>query len=160
MIRLEPLGAQHLALIEAVLADDETLRFTRIPVSAPEAFARTWLSRYDEDGRAGFAIVAGGAEVGLALAPALDRDTRTAELGYIVLPGARGRGIATAALARLSDWALAEGMLRLELVIDVENAPSKRVAERCGYEREGVLRSAHVKQGIRADVELWSRLAS
>lgn len=51
-------------------------------------------------------------------------------------------------------------MLRLELAIDVENAPSKRVAERCGYEREGVLRSVHVKQGIRADVELWSRLAS
>lgn len=49
-------------------------------------------------------------------------------------------------------------MLRLELAIDVENAPSKRVAERCGYEREGVLRSVHVKQGIRADVELWSRL--
>jgi RimJ/RimL family protein N-acetyltransferase len=34
------------------------------------------------------------------------------------------------------------------------------VAERCGYVREGVMRSVHVKQGIRLDQELWSRLPS
>lgn len=160
MIRLEPLAERHLALLEAVVADEETLRFTRIPVPVPEGFARTWLSRYEDGSRAGFAIVEDGEPVGLGLVPRLDRDALTAELGYIVLPGARGRGVATEALAQLTDWAHADGMLRLELVIDVENAPSKRVAERCGYEREGVLRSVHVKQGLRADVELWSRLAS
>jgi RimJ/RimL family protein N-acetyltransferase len=36
---------------------------------------------------------------------------------------------------------------------------TKRVARRCGYEREGILRSVHLKEGVREDVELWSILA-
>jgi hypothetical protein len=32
------------------------------------------------------------------------------------------------------------------------------VAERGGYRLEGVMRSIHVKQGRRADAQLWSRL--
>jgi RimJ/RimL family protein N-acetyltransferase len=34
------------------------------------------------------------------------------------------------------------------------------VAERCGYIREGVMRSIHHKQGKRIDASLWSRLPS
>ena len=50
-------------------------------------------------------------------------------------------------------------MQRLELLIAIENEGSKRVAARCGYVREGVLRSLHVKNGLREDTEIWSRLA-
>jgi RimJ/RimL family protein N-acetyltransferase len=49
-------------------------------------------------------------------------------------------------------------MARVELLISVDNPASKRVAERCGYVREGVLRSLHVKQDVREDTEIWSRL--
>jgi RimJ/RimL family protein N-acetyltransferase len=56
-------------------------------------------------------------------------------------------------------WAFSElGALRLELLISVDNDASKRVAERCGYLREGVLRSLHLKQDVRVDTEMWSRL--
>ena len=44
------------------------------------------------------------------------------------------------------------------LQISVDNEPSRRVAARCGYVREGVMRSVHVKQELREDLELWSRL--
>ena len=44
------------------------------------------------------------------------------------------------------------------LIVDVDNAASSRVAARAGYVREGVMRSIHVKDGIRRDAELWSRL--
>lgn len=166
MIRLEPLGEQHLDALASLVDDPEVQRFTRVPVPPPPGFARVWLELYEagrrEGTRDGFAIVdeASGAPVGLALAPAIDREGRTVELGYAIAADVRGRGVATAALAQLTDWAVSElGAVRLELRIDVENEPSKLVAERCGYEREGVLRSVHVKQGLRADVELWSRLA-
>src|SRR5262249_36213270 len=100
-----------------------------------------------------------GSPIGLALVPKLDRDARTAELGYVVLREARGRGVATEALRLLTEWAFAEaGMLRLELLIAPDNEASKRAAERCGYVREGVLRSFHVKQELREDTEIWSRL--
>ena len=141
------------------------LRFTRVPVPVPDGFAEGWIERY-EDGlvegvRAGFAVVdETDAFLGLALVPEIDREGATVELGYVVVPEARGRGVATEALRRLTDWAVEElGAVRLVLMISVDNEPSKRVAARCGYEREGVLRSVYVKPGVREDVELWSLLA-
>jgi RimJ/RimL family protein N-acetyltransferase len=165
-IRFEPFGESHLEELEEMLEDPELLRFTRVPEPVPPGFARTWLNRYQEGRRDGsreaFAIVdEDGSFVGLALAPRIEREARTAELGYVVAPASRGRGVATEALRRLTEWAFGElGMLRLELLISVENGASKRVAERCGYVCEGVLRSLHVKQGVHEDTEIWSRLAT
>jgi RimJ/RimL family protein N-acetyltransferase len=74
---------------------------------------------------------------------------------------ARGRGVATGALALLTRWAFEEhGIQRAYLIIDVDNPASKVVAERAGYTREGVMRSTYLKQGRRSDTELWSRLPS
>ena len=79
----------------------------------------------------------------------------------MVAPAARGRGVATEVLGLLTDWAFAEvGALRVRLVIDVTNTASARVAERCGYVHEGVMRSIHFKGDTRIDAGLWSRLAS
>jgi RimJ/RimL family protein N-acetyltransferase len=149
-----------------MLDDPDLLRFTRIPEPVPPGFARTWLERYEEGRAAGnreaFAVVDDAGEfLGLALAPGIDRDTATAELGYAVAPGARGRGVASEALRQLTEWAFGQqGMVRLELLISVDNPASKKVAERCGYVREGVLRSSYVKPGRREDTEIWSRLAT
>jgi RimJ/RimL family protein N-acetyltransferase len=147
-----------------MLDDPDLLRFTRVPEPVPPGFARTWLERYEEGRREGsrdaFAVVGAGDEfLGIVMAPEIDRDEATAELGYLVAPEARGRGVATEALRQLTVWAFEElGMLRLELMISVDNAASKKVAERCGYVREGVRRSTYVKQGRREDTEIWSKL--
>ncbi|MEI8104361.1 MAG: GNAT family N-acetyltransferase [Actinomycetes bacterium] len=145
--------------------DPDVLRFTRVPDPPPPNFSSSWIDRIVEGRQAGtreaFVIVENGAFVGIALAPQIDELARTAELGYVVMPAARGRGIATWALARLTEWAFDElGMLRCELLISCENLGSKRVAERCGYVLEGVLRSKHVKQNLRDDTEIWSCLPS
>ena len=164
MIELELFSAAHVPGVEALLDDPDVLRFTRVPEPPPADFASTWVARYEEARRNGtreaFAVVEDGEFLGLALAPAIDRETQTAELGYVVAPAARGRGVATEALRQLTEWALAEGMLRLQLLISVYNPASQKVAERCGYVREGVLRNAYVKPGRREDTEIWSRLAS
>jgi RimJ/RimL family protein N-acetyltransferase len=163
-VRLEPFAEAHVAELEAMLDDPDIVRFTRVPDAAPPGFAREWLGRYEKGRRDGtreaFAAVdPDGRLVGLALAPQIDRDACEAELGYLVAPWARGRGVATELLRLLTDWAFAEaGILRAELVIDVANLASKRVAERAGYVREGVMRSVDFKAGARIDAELWSRL--
>jgi RimJ/RimL family protein N-acetyltransferase len=164
-VRLELFDERHLNGMAAVLDDPDVLRFTRVPVPVPEGFARTWFAAYEQGRRDGtrelFAIVdAGdGAFLGLAMAAPIHRETRTAELGYVVAPAARGRGVATGALTALTAWAFdALEALRLELVISVDNEPSKRVAAHCGYVREGVLRSVFFKQDLREDVEIWARL--
>lgn len=165
-LRLEPFGERHLPGTEAMLDDPDLLRFTRIQVPPPPGFARQWVARYAkgrEDGTAEcFAIVDGGSEfLGLVMAPVIEADARQGELGYVIAPHARGRGIATWALGRVTEWALGEaGLQRVSLLISVDNEASKKVAERNGYVFEGVLRALYFKQGKREDTELWSRLAS
>ena len=162
---LEPLGTAHLGALESLVEDVDVRRFTRVPAQPPPGFVETWYGTYEEGRRQGtreaFAIVedGNGRFLGIAVAPTIDRTTRTAELGYVVAPEARGRGVAAEALRLLSEWAFTElGMERLELLISVENEASKRVAARCGYVREGVLRSHHFKGDLREDTEIWSRL--
>ena len=163
-IRLEQFAAAHLPLFDELRTDPAVLRFTRIPENASADFGRQWLDRYEQGRRDGtrevFAIVDGDdAVVGFAAAVSIDREAATAELGYVVVEHARGRGYASHALSLLTDWGFGElGAERLELLIGVDNEASWRVAEKCCYQREGVLRSFAVKPGVREDMELWSRL--
>jgi RimJ/RimL family protein N-acetyltransferase len=164
-IRLVPITDRHLPHLAELLDDPAVQRFTRVPVPVPPGFERTWLDAYEQARQAGtregFAIMDGDEVLGVAVAPRIDADARTAELGYVVAPRARGRGVASEALRLLTNWAFETlGVIRIELLISPENAASRRVAERCGYVREGVLRSLYVKPGVREDTEIWSRLAS
>ena len=163
-VLLVPLAREHLAAMAALIEDPDTLRFTRVPDPPPPGFVETWFAGY-ENGRAdgtreGFAIVdEANRFLGLALAPTIDRRARSVELGYVIAPEARGRGVATEALGHLTDWAFTElDVLRAELLISVDNEASKRVAKRCGYVYEGTLRSLWFKQNLWEDGEIWSRL--
>lgn len=164
-VRLEPFSLAHLAPFELLIVDPAVQRFTRVPAPPPPGYVATWLANFEQGRRDGtreaFAIVGAdrGEFLGVAAALRIERMARTAELGYAIHPGARGRGVATEALRLLNEWAFSElGMLRLELLISVENEASKRVAANAGYVREGVLRSVHLKQDRREDTEIWSRL--
>lgn len=64
---------------------------------------------------------------------------RLAHLGYWVRTSATGRGVATAAVRALADFAFREtNLVRLELVVAAGNDASHRVADRAGALREGV----------------------
>jgi RimJ/RimL family protein N-acetyltransferase len=165
-IQLQPLTRAHLSALRELVDDPDVRRFTRIPDPVPEGWLEAWLEGYQRghrDGtRDGFAIVDGdGTFLGIAVAPEIDPAARTAELGYVIAPGARGRGVATRALALLTQWAFGElGMLRAQLYISPDNGASKAVARKGGYTYEGTLRSMHVKGDLREDTEIWSRLPS
>ncbi len=83
------------------------------------------------------------------------------EIGYWVAPWARGRGVATAAVRALTEWAFAHGVPRIALLADVQNVASQRVAYASGFEREGVSRAAATgRDGSRADLVAFARLAA
>jgi RimJ/RimL family protein N-acetyltransferase len=164
VIRLVPVEPRHEAVLDSLLEDESVLRHTRVPSEPPDGFAATWLGRYLEgwaDGsRAGFAIEGHDGEfLGLGLFVHLDHEGRQGEIGYVVAPAARGRGVATRTLRLLTDWGFSGlGLERIELWINVANPASERVAERAGYVREGVLRSYWFKEDIRGNFGIWSRL--
>jgi len=84
----------------------------------------------------------------------------TGGIGYWCAAEARGRGLTTRAARRLCRYALDElGFERLQLTTDIENLASQRVAEKVGFQREGVLRS-HLRHpnGGRRDSALFSLL--
>lgn len=67
------------------------------------------------------------------------------ELGYIVhQPGDRGRGAASEAVRLLTHhlFGTRPATHRLQLMIETWNVASWKLAERCAYVREGLLRSA------------------
>lgn len=64
-----------------------------------------------------------------------------AEVGYVVHPDARGRGVARSAITLLSRWLLdpaGRGLARVQLDHSVENPASCRAAVAAGLGREGV----------------------
>ena len=66
-------------------------------------------------------------------------------IGYWVARETRGRGICTRALRLLVKHGLEElDLQRLDLITDPDNAASQRVAEKVGFQREGVMR-AHLR---------------
>lgn len=80
--------------------------------------------------------------------------------GYWLAPQARGQGHATRALRLITDWTLATtDAIRLELYTDPENDASGRVAERAGYEREGIRRAWDInRDGRPMDVVFYVRV--
>jgi RimJ/RimL family protein N-acetyltransferase len=81
------------------------------------------------------------------------------ELGYWTAPWARGRGVMTAAVGLVRDWAFDDlGYERLEIMAHIDNIGSQRVALAAGFSREGVLRSYLRARGRRTDDVLFAML--
>ena len=164
-IRLVPLEPGHESGVAALVEVEDVRTYTRVPTEPGPGFAAEWLARYEQgwrDGsRAGFAIESNeGAFLGLGLFVRIEPEGQQGEIGYVVGPAARGRGVATQTLELLTDWGFSQlGLQRIELWIDTGNSGSERVAERAGYVPEGVLRSVWFKEDIRRDFGIWSRLA-
>jgi RimJ/RimL family protein N-acetyltransferase len=160
----------HLADVPAVLASmhDPLLRRFTSPDDEPpsEAEVREFVSEqhsarlrgeeiqfaFAEPAHPG-AVLGGGSlyEVNLILG--------RAAIGYWLAPEGRGRGVATHAVRLMAGWAFGElGIGRLELTCAPDNVPSQRVAERCGFTREGLLRSHLPFRGTRRDTVMFSLL--
>jgi RimJ/RimL family protein N-acetyltransferase len=147
------------AIVECVDGEPEIARWLdRMPQPYALEDARAYIAGSEERS---FAIT--DAETGrvlgsIGLGPLEDG---VGEVGYWVRRDTRGHGVATRALVLLSRWALGlEGVARVQLRAGAENAPSRRVAERAGFQLEGVLRSAHwnPRMRCRQDWALYSLL--
>ena len=70
-----------------------------------------------------------------------------------------GQGYTTEAVRLLVDYLFAARKVnRISLVIVPENAPSLRIAEKCGFQLEGTARGAFFTSGRNVDVLIYSLL--
>jgi RimJ/RimL family protein N-acetyltransferase len=99
-----------------------------------------------------------GEVVGAGMLHHLDSERNIVEIGYWVLPSARGRGVATTIARMLAEHAFSLGVERVAAYVNIGNTASERVLERAGFTREGVVRSMPKPDGRRVDKTLFSLL--
>ena len=84
---------------------------------------------------------------------------RSAEIGYWLGEPFWGRGIATAALRAVTDYAFAQhDLVRLHAAVYEWNPASARVLEKVGYVLEGRLRKSVTRDGQTIDGLLYARI--
>lgn len=84
---------------------------------------------------------------------------REGEIGYWVRASARGRGVAASAIRTMAAFAFTELKLaRTSMRIRLDNASSRRAAERAGARYEGALRNGIVHGDARFDAALYALL--
>jgi RimJ/RimL family protein N-acetyltransferase len=102
---------------------------------------RRWWREWTDGTSLTFVVRAGGESVGEAdLQP---RPPITANIAYAVAPAHRGKGHASRAVRLLAVEGLTRfGFRRVELMADVDNIASRRVAEKAGFTCEGIRRGS------------------
>jgi putative acetyltransferase len=142
--------------------------------SCPKAFAGTlqlpypsleqWRRRLTEPSEDTYNLVAVIGErvvgqLGLHTFPNKPRRRHAGTIGMGVHDGWQGKGVGTALLragVELADKWL--NLTRLELEVYTDNEAAIRLYERCGFEREGVLRQYALREGRYVDAYLMARL--
>jgi RimJ/RimL family protein N-acetyltransferase len=148
--------------------DPEISRWTRVPFPYGPSDARNYLlQRHD--------ALHAGASAPFAIVLAEDRDyllgsislmrfswkNARGEVGYWLAKDARGQGHTTRAVRLITNWGFVHlGLHRIDLVAATGNPASQRVAERCGFTREAVLRSFMVSKNGRDDMVAFGLLAT
>ncbi|MGH6761833.1 MAG: GNAT family N-acetyltransferase [Phyllobacterium sp.] len=137
--RIDDFNAYH-----AIWSDPEIVRFiTGKPSTEEESWGRL-LNRAGHWHMLGFGFwaiedKASGALIGEAgflnarreIEPPLDG---SAEMGWALLPCYQGKGLAMEAITAALEWGKSNlDFLRATCIISPDNAPSLRLAERCGY---------------------------
>lgn len=83
----------------------------------------------------------------------------TAEVTYDVAPDHWGQGIATAACRAAALWAFeVKGWHRIQATTVLPNVRSQRVLERCGFQREGLVRNFRLVRGTPTDYWLYAAI--
>ncbi len=85
--------------------------------------------------------------------------SRAYEIGIALLPLNRGQGYGVEAQKLLADYLFSiTAVQRIQATTDIENKAEQRALEKAGFEREGVLRRCHFREGTWHDMVMYSRL--
>lgn len=165
IIRLRSWSQNDLDAVHEATQDVLISRFTRVPNHQTKEDIRRFIEGREPARQSGnvLPLVIADARsdelLGTISLMGLEWEQRRAGVGFWLAPRARGQGVATRAVTLLSRWALTElGLARFQLGTYTDNYASQRVAERCGFVREGVLRSFLEVKGRRHDIVMFSLL--
>lgn len=157
LVRLEPMGEQHLDGLWPMFADEEVRAGTGTMHQFAREQVRLGLARAAaREDRADWAVVRleDGAVVGEVVLMDLDEDVESMTFRIALTgPAVFGRGYGTQATRLVRDFAFDElGLHRLALEVNADNAPAIAVYTKVGFVLEGVRRDAGRRDGEWYDV--------
>ncbi|MFI6902797.1 GNAT family N-acetyltransferase [Nonomuraea sp. NPDC050394] len=143
---LRPWRDDDLAPLVSAYRDPELRKWTLQPIVTDDD-GRRWLDLqhrgWESGERLSFAVREEGKDalLGNVVMKRADPQGDTAEVGYWTAAPARGRGVAPRAVESLTAWAFATypDLALLELLHQVDNLASCRVAEKTGFLFEEIL---------------------
>lgn len=132
------------AMFARYAQDPEVTRYIAWPPHRTLDDTRDFLTRIGRAAERGrgfaYAILPRG-ETKLCGTLGFDRHGGTLTCGYVLARSHWGRGVASAAFGALVGWALVQPDLwRVEAYVHPDNQGSARVLEKCGLQREGLIR--------------------
>jgi RimJ/RimL family protein N-acetyltransferase len=143
-VRLRPWRHADADDLAAGWADDDVARWNDVPDDSSVEAARRWIGGWRERVNVGLSIdlvivdTETDETVGEVGVSQFDDQHGSAELGFWLLPGARGKGYAAAAVRLLADWTVTTVGVRLLFTrSSPDNVGSAAVLERSGFERRG-----------------------
>jgi ribosomal-protein-serine acetyltransferase len=152
-------------LTEAIAANREHLA-TWLPWAETQGFQDSVeyldLKRLQVEANDGFeaALLVDGEIAGGVGFHRVDWVNRSTSIGYWLAADAQGRGLMTAAVAALLDYAFFEWDLhRVIIEVVVGNERSRAIPERLGFRQEAILREAKLVRGHHEDTWLYAMLA-
>lgn len=163
MIALKPYDIKHLDPLVRHANNPRVAQYLRERFPSPflESNGRWWIEEgCRQGGNLNFAIEANGEFVG-GIGTSFFQDERrhSAEVGYWIGEAFWGKGLATAAVREIIDVVFArEDISRLFSPVAAPNVGSMRVLEKCGFEREGVLKQAMMLRGRVYDEHVFGLL--
>jgi ribosomal-protein-serine acetyltransferase len=153
--------AEHVARVRDDISPWIPWATTMTDTAAAKDFLKLYATRLASDTGRLYGIWIDGVLQGGTVFRTFDPAMGKCEVGVWMGKAGQGRGLVTAAVRHMIDWAVgARGMARVEWRCDPENGPSVAAARRLGFTCEGTLREAFVMDGERRDVQVWSILAS
>ena len=172
---LRPYEEADIPELAEMMNDELSAAWTSVPTPYTAADARRWVTRTAPAERAeGRGIVFAVSEhltqrlVGTVSLMNTSWRFRTATIGYVVAPWARGEGYAAESALAVAAWLLGDQKFeRMELRTAAGNTASQQVALKIGCLSEGVLRNARTVRSrtedggwaeIRTDLIVWSLL--
>ena len=173
-IRLEVADGFHLSLISRVdkaaymehFTDPEIAQnLLTLPFPYTEADADWWLDHCEQTANSQMATFgirepSGYLIGGIGIVGAWSAGDYKAEFGYWLAKSCRGRGLMPRVIGTFTAYAF--GQLRVHRLYATpfsSNVASHRALEKAGFQREGLLRHHHLKQGSHLDAIIYGRIS-
>ena len=162
VVVLRELREDDRAVVLSTMGDELVHTWLNMPAEPRDADFDS-LIRAAREGRVSgdridYTVTEAGSDVALGAVIASRRARDNYEVAYLAGAAGRGRGYMTRAVRLLCEWLFQEGVGRLELRTHPGNEPSQRLAERAGFQREGLERKSIWLHGQRQDAIVWSLL--